>query len=288
MTKSRVVVSLAESYMTLNVMQAAPSKGISQTWRRWGAYLHGMDAPFERIAHSVTVEGNTGMQGLAILFHKGLDTLKRNQSQTLDGTPIEVVLGPSLSHVGILEMTSDGGTKLSEADKNSYVQAWILQTWAIQPDECVVRYVPISGGNRYLVTCVERYIVDAIDTLCAQEGLRLSSCKPAMAKHLAALVNTGSQTAVINGAGESQAVHHSVFIECNLSGGRANVVHFLTLNRSAPTSIIRMWLPNPRDGSKETGIAEVVQRLHAQYRSLDAKKLDLVSWPDRLDGATSP
>ena len=290
MTHSRILVSLAAGYMTLDVLQPTRATGIGPAWQRWLAYLQGQAAPDETVVHSITVQGNTSMQGLAILLQRGLDALKKSQLPALDGSPLEVVLGPSLSHVGILNMAADGSTKLTEADKASYVDAWIWQTWAVQPNECVVCYVPINRDGRYLVTCIERYIVDAIDALCAQESLQLRSCRPALANHLASLVNNNgarATSATVEGDTASN-MNLAVFVEQGTNAQRTNVVQFLVFKGAEPLSTTRMWLPLVEGVNEDSEIKSVLQRLQAQYPHARAQPVDWVRWPLAATGVAKP
>lgn len=290
MTQSRILVSLAAGYMTLDVLQPTRATGIGPAWQRWLAYLQGQVAPNERVVHSITVQGNTSMQGLAILFQKGLDALKKSQFPALAGSPVEVVLGPSLSHVGILDMVADEAAKLTEADKSSYVDAWILQTWAVLPTECVVCYVPVNRGGRYLVTCIERYIVDTIETLCAQESLQLRSCKPALANHLATLVNNKSHHSPSPLADEdkAQAIGFCVFEERGINSRRTNMVQFLVFNGAEPLSATRMWLPVLEGVGQDLQVESMLKRLQAQYRCAGVQPVSWVRWPLEVKGMVKP
>jgi hypothetical protein len=289
MTQSRILVSLADGYMTLDVLQQTRAAGIGPTWQRCLAYLQGKATPNESVVNSVTVQGNTGMQGLAILFQKGLETLKTSQLAALAGSPLEVVLGPSLSHVGILDMVAVGAAKLSEADKASYVDAWVWQTWAVQPSECVVCYVPINGRGRYLVTCIERYIVNAIDTLCAQESFLLRSCKPALANHLATLVNNNGTGAPSPDVGdEAPNLSFGVFKERGVTGKRSSLVQFLVFKGAEPLSATRMWLPIADGADEDSGVKPVLHRLQAQYKHVGVNQVHMVCWPPNVAGVTNP
>lgn len=290
MTQSRILVSLTAGYMSINVLQPTRTTGTRSAWQRWRAYLQGQATPDERVVHSITVQGNTSMQGLAILFQKGLDALKLSQLPALVGSPIEVVLGPSLSHVGVLEVVADGAQKLSEAEKASFVDAWISQAWAVPPSECVVCCVPINRSGRHLVTGIERYIVNTIDTLCAQESLQLRSCKPALANHLATLVNDNSTRAPspMAGNGSTQDINFGVFVELGINDRRTNIVQFLVFMGSEPLSVIRMWLPVVEGVNEDSEVKSVLQRLQAQYQHASAPQVDWVRWPLGVVGAAKP
>lgn len=279
MTKAKFMVSLAANYMTLDAMQASPDTGLHSVWQRWLAYLQGHGTPHDRIAESFTVEGNSNKQGLAILFQRGLDRLKESSQHGLAGSAMEVVLGPTLSHVGVLDMVGDGKTPLSDADRSSYVDAWIAQTWGIRSADCVVSCVAVAPTGRYLISCIERHVVDAIHVLCQQESIRLTSCKPAVAIHLAALINQQTRNPGTQGAQASQALRLCVFVERELLGGRSDLVQFLVLNASGPVSALRMWLPNRGGATGDTEIDRVIDRLRAQHHDGAAPSVDVVSWP---------
>jgi hypothetical protein len=290
MTQSRILVSLAAGYMTLDVLQPTRAMGIGPAWQRWLAYLQGQAAPNERVVYSITVQGNTSMQGLAILFQKSLDALKKSQFAALAGSPVEVVLGPSLSHVGVLDMVTNDAAKLTETDKGSFVDAWILQTWAVPPSECLVCYVPVNRSGRYLVTCIERYIVDAIETLCAQESLQLRSCKPALVNHLATLVNNKSLRSPSPLADEdtAQAMGFGVFEERGINNRRTHMVQFLVFQGAQPLSATRMWLPVVEGVDEDLQVESVLKRLQAQYQCAGAQPVIRVRWPLEVKGVVKP
>ncbi|MES2948838.1 MAG: hypothetical protein V4858_09900 [Pseudomonadota bacterium] len=286
MTKHRIVVSLATDHMSIDIMRPIRGKGLHQAWQRWSAYLQGDDAPHHSVMKSITVRGDTSMQGLAILFQKGLDAIKKSTQHVLDGASLEVVLGPSLAHVGILEMITDGAVKWSETDRNAFVEAWVSQTWAVQPADCMVRAVPVDHSGRHLVTSIERYVVETIASLCAQEAIRLSSCKPALAVHIASLVNQGEGNTPSDGADDGPALNFEVFVERGLDGKRSSIVQFLVLRGCIPLSLTRMWLPEEDEEASNDGVvAQTINRLRAQHRSSGVPRVHIVGWPRTLTEA---
>lgn len=279
MTKAKFVVSITASYMTIEVLQRKPGGGLQGVWRRWIAYLHGQEDPNYRVVESISVHGNSNSHGLAILFQKGLDALKKSPRYVLAGSSLEVVLGPTLSRVDILEMVSDGGAKLSDTDKQSYVEAWISQTWKLQPIDCVVCRVSLGKSDRHLVTCIENHVVEVIHSLCGQEHVQLSSCKPALALHLTELLNDGLSKSSVDTAVNSTAQAFSVFTERAIDGGRTPIVQFVSMDHFGPKSVTRMWLARDDNQGVGSQVDRVIDRLRAQHRCHTAPRIHATHWP---------
>ncbi len=277
--KTKFVVSLAANYMTIDVMQATPAAGVHGAWKQWLAYLHRNDASNYRLVESITVQGNTGNPGLAVLFLKGLDVLRRNPHYVLTGTPLEVVLGPTLSRVGTLEMTSDGTAKLSDADKQAYVEAWIAQNWKMQATDCVVCSIPFGKAGGHLITCIERYIVDVIHSLCEHEGIQLRSCQPALATHVVGLINEAVRRPNSKTSAEPQGLCCTVFTERAIDGRRAPIVQFVVHGAVESLVITRMWLDKDGDGHGDAEVAGVIERLRAQHGNAAAPTVERIHWP---------
>jgi hypothetical protein len=282
MSKSPIkfVVSLAANYMTIDVMQALPASGLHGAWKQWLAYLHRQDDRSYRLVESITVQGNTGNPGLAVLFVKGLDILRANPHYVLTGAPMEVVLGPSLSRVGVVEIADDGPARLSEADRESYVNTWVTQTWKVQADDCEVRSMRIGTSARHLVTCIERYIVDVIHSLCEHEGIALRSCQPAVASHAAMLINEElRKPASTATATAAQGLRCTVFVERGVNGRRSHIAQFLVRDAKDSLSITRMWLNKNTATQSDTEVDSIIARLRAQHHSASEPAVNAIYWP---------
>lgn len=279
MTRTNIVVSVAANHMTLDVMQPAPGQSLRGTWQNWLAYLNGQDADDTRIVESITVRGSTKQQGLATVFQPGLAALKQSRLGALPDSAVQVVLGPSLSHVGLLDLLTDANVKLSDVDRRAYIDVWVSQNWGLQPSDYDVRCIPMGTGGRYLVTAIARSVVETIDTLCKQEKLHLRSCMPALAIQLVELLKREVPQPSANDTPAPQALDVSALLERGLDGERAGTVQFVVCNAAGPLSITRMWLPTDGQVADAVAIPQVVARLCAQHRSVQVPRITMVDWP---------
>lgn len=271
--RTKLSVFLGTDFITVDVLQPRNEGGRRSVGKRFLAYLQGDKGANYQIHKSIRLQGSTGHQGLALLFAKALEALKAEQHLVLETSELELILGASHARVGLLEIQSDATSQLSQEDRRLHVNAWVSQVWGMDPLDCVVRSLLIDDGDKTLVTCIESHVVDSVTVLCAQEGIRFTSCMPALVAYI-----TESPTRAA--AGERGAgAEVLVATERCFDGQRASVVQFVVLDQNLPLSVTRMWLPPSTQQAGEAELQGVVERLRLQHPQIGNPEVRVVAFP---------
>jgi len=278
--RTKLSVFLGTDFINVDVLQPGAEDDRRSVVKRVLAYLQGDQGANYQIHKSIRLQGSTGHQGLALLFAKALETLKADMHLALEKSELEVILGASHARVGLLEIQSDATSQLSQEDRRLHVNTWVSQVWGVDPMDCIVRSLPTGNGDKTLVTCIESHVVDAITVLCEQEGIRFTSCLPALVAYL----TESSDVAAVEGGASAEVL---IATEQCFDGQRDSRVQFVVRDQGLPLSVTRMWLPPSSQHAGDAPLHGVVERLRLQHPHIGNPKVRAVGFPQCADGGSA-
>lgn len=288
MSRRKFVLSLASNYLIIQVLRAPSGKSLRSAWQQSLAYLRGDTPSNFEVMETRYLEGDTSGPGLAILLQGALDAIN-TLAPTAQERLLDVVLGPTLSRVGVVERGAAGETPhWSDAERDAYVQAWVAQNWGMQTQACVIRNAPLGKQGRHLVTCIERVIIQNVEVLCAQAGFQLASCTPMLAHQLSRLLIPVVDRGADKDMAQPGSLRVCVCVQATADGGRLPLVHFVVLDAGEPLTITRMWLPDAGLSSQDRLYRSVVDRLRVQVRSAMEPVVEVFTWPSGVPGGHAP
>ena len=172
------------------------------------------------------------------------DRVESIHGRSVAGSKLVATLGLQYSYVGVLDLGDLAQAKDPQLVDQT-VAAWVLQTYRADTSQVTIRWRPIRGTRRALVSCIRTEAVDALAAFARDRGLRFTSCQPAL-----------------HGALEAHAAGFSrqdgttlVWTEAHESAGRSPLVQLNCFNKGTLVSTWRGWVP---DG--EAGLAGALSR----------------------------
>lgn len=274
--KNRIAVSIASDHLVVKLLVPKAGRGLSFGWAKMRDLLWGTTSvPYETRV-SLIVPGTTQASELEALLGKSLTQLGLMAGLDLQHTALEAELGPRHAHVGLMQVPGVGGQKASKADTESYLNAWVTQTFHLDPLQHIVRHTVVGKQGAWLVTCTHRDTFAAIATVCRQHSLDFTRCVPAFAALLGDLAQ-----AQLSDQGALQGHLDAVtLLERSQSTLNSSIGQFALLDAGIPRSIARMWVNTSAVERVQKEISWITQRLALSHGAGTVASSNTVYWPE--------
>jgi hypothetical protein len=116
-------------------------------------------------------------------WRAAIDAAIAKWREKVPGRKAEIHAGLGFDSARVALMTVDGPRGLLSLPKTAHltlVRSWVADMLHVDPDSNVLRWQAMSDPRQVLVSCVDAQALQDIESACADTGIRVSSCRPAV------------------------------------------------------------------------------------------------------------
>jgi hypothetical protein len=256
---STVSLSISGAYSVADWAAAPAGSPIERWWRGRSPKVNTADSP----QAVLPADGDSLDARLDSLLAAFASMCGREH---LHGLAFEVRLGLDFARVGLMTVEGLVGTSSGDAAMQSYVDAWVRHMLRLEPGSQVTRWQLLADRRNLLISCIDRGVFDALQALATRQGMRLTSCRPAML------------SMAPGGAGRN-AAGTLVFTEPGRQSHRSSLVQMMQFDRGQLVRTWRGWLPFAMPSAIDTPLDSAVRRFNATPAGTPGFPVEHVHWP---------
>ncbi|MDB5870675.1 MAG: hypothetical protein JWQ07_117 [Ramlibacter sp.] len=258
--KSAVSFSISGAHAVAEWVPAPARPVIGAWWRNRSTEVAAADAARVVLAAHDDEALDARLDSLAAAF---ASTCER---ENLRGLAFEVRLGLDFARVGLMPVEGIAAKASSDAAMQTYIDAWVRHMLRLDPASQVTRWQLLADGRNLLISCIDRVVVDALDALATRQGMRLTSCRPAMlSMTVGGIRKDAGGTIVLTEAGK-----HS---------HRSSLVQMMQLQRGQIVRVWRGWIPYATPTAADVSLDSAVRRFNATPPGAPDVPVEHVRWP---------
>lgn len=183
---------------------------------------------------------------------------------------VRLQLGQDHARIAIMTVDEPAGLgSVPSAQHAALVNTWAADMLHLDPTEQIVRWKPLADARQVLVSCVDRLLTEELEGVCAQAGVHLASCRPAVLCAVQA-----AEQLFARGAARDLTL---IWTEDGEALGRHGVVQLLRFQNRRLAGTWRGWL-SPEDGQDDAALEAVLSHFEPRGTAADAVRAR-IHWP---------
>ncbi len=284
--RQKLFLSLVGGYLHLQIVGPQSAGGLTAAGKVL-LRLRGTEQPAstpQEVPHTVS-HALAPANALKAVLESAWDALSNVAGVPLQNSDLEVRLGAAHSRLGLLRLADDGAVRVKPAVGAMLVNAWIRQTWTIDPQSQIVRWHQMQGVPNIVFSCIPRDIFEDLESFCGAHKLRFVSCMPVLMEVLMAAQRdkhsdkTGSP---LNSAEMTLAC-----TEGSPAGQRSDVVQLLRLRNQELNGLWRGRIPPSTSSAVDEPLEGAVRRFQAFCKAVPGEVVRHWHLPAPVVGARS-
>jgi hypothetical protein len=264
--KAKLALSLTGNQVLLEFMPA-PKGALLKLMRAAWPWAKAETIPKPRTPVTFTLSADfTGPE-----FQSNLDEavarLEIGEGPLPSGLELEVQLGLTHAHIGLMVLDDVAATALTAATRETFAQAWVARMLHLDPARQIVRWQILADPRKLLISCVDRNLFEALGEFAQRRRYRFSSCRPALLSTIAAQRQNESASALT-----------IVWTEPGTSAARSSSVQLLRFENRQLTATWRGWAPLVVEGV-DSALEGALRRFGARHSAQADETVKRLHWP---------